>query len=210
MVPERWAAADNVREADRLKMERVQATFAAIQASLAQGQAVVFPTDTVPALAALPSHYAEIYRLKSRSRSKPLILMGGSLAQLQPYIAGWHPAWAGVAAQAWPGAVTLVLPASTQVPPDLVAADGSIGLRWTAHPEAQALLLQIGALVTTSVNRSGQPALTTAATIRAEFPNLAILDAPFPPPAPPSTVLRWTEAGWQILRQGDWQLPDVS
>ncbi len=183
-------------------------TLAAVQQSLAQGQAVVFPTDTVPALAALPPYYAEIYRLKSRSRSKPLILMGGSLEQLQPYAADWQPAWTTVASQAWPGAVTLVLPASAQVPPDLVAADGSIGLRWTAHPAAQALLLQTGVLVTTSVNRSGQPALTTPTTIRAEFPALPILDAPFPPPAPPSTVLRWTDTGWQILRQGAWQLPD--
>lgn len=175
--------------------------------ALQHGEAVVFPTDTVPALAALPQHYEVIYRLKGRSRQKPLILMGGSLAQLRGYIEGWQAAWEEAIAAAWPGAATFVLPASEAVPPDLVAADGSIGLRWTANPEAQALLRETGVLVTTSVNRSGEPALETAEAIAAEFPDLAMLAAPFPAAAPPSTVIRWEVGGWQILRQGAWLLP---
>ncbi|MFL0748447.1 MAG: Sua5/YciO/YrdC/YwlC family protein, partial [Prochlorococcus sp.] len=45
---------------------------------LKAGSAALFPTDTLPALAASPDHAAQLWTIKRRSADKPLILMGAS------------------------------------------------------------------------------------------------------------------------------------
>ncbi|MEY3299650.1 MAG: hypothetical protein RLZZ597_2910 [Cyanobacteriota bacterium] len=195
--------------------------LAAVQA----GQLVSFPTDTVPALATLPQASDRIYQIKQRSQTKPLILMGANRADLWPYITGTEAEqtqWTTMADRYWPGALTLVLPASDRLPPAMNPANtGTLGLRIPDHPLAQYLLERTGPLATTSVNHSGQPALETLAEIAAEFPEITTLspaalaeiyaqlgDAPVPPMEKPqgsglpSTVVAWRDGHWDVLRQG--------
>jgi L-threonylcarbamoyladenylate synthase len=177
-----------------------------------------FPTDTVPALAARPDQGDRIYATKGRSPDKPLILMGARLADLLPYVQGTANElvqWQQVADQCWPGALTLVLPASDRLPAAMnPQKTGTLGIRVPDHSLARHLLAQTGPLATTSVNRSGQPALIERAAIAQHFPGLLQLDeptlksleqalGPFPSGSGlPSTVVKWQAAGWQVLRQG--------
>jgi L-threonylcarbamoyladenylate synthase len=83
------------------------------------GLLVSFPTDTVPALAAVPEKAALIFAAKQRSQDKPLILMAASAEDLWPYVKGSegeYKIWQEVADRYWPGALTLVLAASDCVP----------------------------------------------------------------------------------------------
>lgn len=183
-----------------------------------------FPTDTVPALATRPDQAANIYQFKARPAEKPLILMGADLADLLPYVHGTDDAivaWQRVAEQYWPGALTLVLPASDRVPAAMNPMQtGTLGIRVPNHPVARYLLAQTGPLATTSVNRSGQPPLTDQSAIVQTFPDLWVLTATAlgqieaeigtVSPAPsqvPSTVVQWQPSGWQIVRQGAIQFP---
>lgn len=166
------------------------------------GEAVCYPTDTVPALAALPERSQVIYDLKQRSRDKPLVLMADCVEQLRPYIQGWEPAWTELSERGWPGALTLVLPASDLVPAEAIAQGDSVGVRVPDLAIARQVLACTGPLFATSVNRSGQPPLLKAADIALSFPTLPILQAEFPSPAPPSTVLKWQAGCWKTLRQG--------
>jgi L-threonylcarbamoyladenylate synthase len=81
--------------------------------------------------------------------------------------------------------------------------DGTIGVRIPNHEQARKLLRATGPLATTSVNRSGEPALTDQGAIATQFPEL-LLPEDFGPPGSgqASTVLNWNGAGWEILRQG--------
>lgn len=189
-----------------------------ITAARSGASLVSFPTDTVPALACRPDAAGLIYAAKQRSESKPLILMAASAAELWDYVLG-SPAeralWAQIAAQHWPGALTLVLPASEQLPRSMNPSDPStIGLRVPNHPAAQQILALTGPLASTSVNRSGQPALLSLSEINQQFPevftlsaaDLAKLGNAAPGSGQPSTVAKWTGDGWQILRQGEIQL----
>ncbi|MEM6433662.1 MAG: L-threonylcarbamoyladenylate synthase [Cyanobacteria bacterium P01_D01_bin.115] len=186
-----------------------------------------FPTDTVPALAARPDQGDRIYAAKARSADKPLILMGASWDDLQPYIHGDDTAvttWQRMAARYWPGALTLVLPASEQVPMAMNPLQtGTVGIRVPAHPLACHLLAQTGPLATTSVNRSGQPALEEMTAIATQFPELLILSAAaiadlkatlrefsMQASGVPSTVIAWREPRWQVLRQGSVQVDEIS
>ena len=185
-----------------------------------------FPTDTVPALAGRPDQGNRIYAAKARPADKPLILMGASWEDLQPYIQGDHAAvttWRNLADRYWPGALTLVLPASERVPMAMNPLQtGTVGIRVPAHPLARHLLAQTGPLATTSVNRSGQPALEEMTAIATQFPELLILSTAaitalkttlgefsIQASGVPSTVIAWRESGWKVLRQGSVPVDEI-
>lgn len=208
-----------------------QVSLQELVAAVQRGELISFPTDTVPALAARPEAGDRIYTAKERSPDKPLILMGVSLDDLRPYITGTEAElahWSAIAAQYWPGALTLVLPASDRLPPTMNPQQtGTVGLRIPNHPLARHLLSHTGPLATTSVNRSGQPALETMTAIETSFSQVFTLDqatqieiytllqVEIPPQDQPqgsglpSTVVRWQEGGWEVLRSGAIALPKV-
>jgi L-threonylcarbamoyladenylate synthase len=182
-----------------------------------------FPTDTVPALAARPDQSDRIYATKQRPADKPLILMGATLDDLLPFVCGSAEdlaIWQSIAARYWPGALTLVLPASDQVPVAMNPLQtGTLGIRVPDHALARYLLAQTGPLATTSVNRSGQPPLEDMAAIAAQFPELTVLSEAALADARaeignfamsasgvPSTVISWQAGQWTVLRQGAVQL----
>ncbi|MBW4542388.1 MAG: L-threonylcarbamoyladenylate synthase [Myxacorys chilensis ATA2-1-KO14] len=194
-----------------------QVPFDTIVSALLEGNHLAsFPTDTVPALAARPDRADLIFQAKQRSFTKPLILMAGTIADLWQYVTGSDDElkiWQQVAETYLPGALTLVLPASDRVPVTMNPSDPTtIGLRVPNSAIAQTILVQTGALATTSVNRSGQPALLTMPEIEAQFPDVLTLSpSEFPvlnaaASGTPSTVVKWVDRGWQVLRQGSVQL----
>ena len=161
---------------------------------LHSGSAALFPTDTVPALAARPEAAAQLWQLKRRPARKPMILMGADaealLAALDLPI---EPQWRAMAERCWPGAVTLVLPARGRLARALHGEGSSLGLRIPACPVALELLRRTGPLATTSANRSSEPPCGTAAEAATLFPLLPLL-GPVPWPqgsGQPSTVLAW-------------------
>jgi L-threonylcarbamoyladenylate synthase len=195
-----------------------QVSLAALIAGVNSGQSLIsFPTDTLPALAARPDRADLIFTTKQRSLDKPLILMAATVSDLWPYVQGMAAecqVWQQVADRHWPGALTLVLPASDLVPATMNPKNPTtIGVRVPNCAIAQAILAQTGPLATTSANRSGQPALQTMTEIAAEFPQVLTLALTELAPLPPaeisgsasgiaSTVAKWTGADWQVLRQG--------
>jgi L-threonylcarbamoyladenylate synthase len=175
------------------------------------GRLVSFPTDTVPALATLPEKAGLIFAAKQRSQDKPLILMAASAEDLWPYIKGSeheYEIWQQVVNKYWPGALTLVLPASDRLPLDMNPTDPTtIGIRVPDSAIARSILAKTGPLATTSANFSGQPPLETMAEIAVQFPDaLALANTEFVGEdsgvGVPSTVVKWTGINWQILRQG--------
>lgn len=193
-----------------------QVSMSALVAGARSGQLVSFPTDTVPALAVRPDRSELIFTAKQRSQEKPLILMGAFPAALWPFVKGTDAEmeiWQQVAQKYWPGALTLVLPASEKVPAVLNPTDPTtIGVRVPNSRIAIAILSQTEPLATTSANRSGEPPLKTMAEIEAQFPEVLTLqptelEAEQPVTSGvPSTVAKWIGVGWEILRQGGIQL----
>ncbi|NEO26130.1 MAG: L-threonylcarbamoyladenylate synthase [Kamptonema sp. SIO4C4] len=195
-----------------------QVSLSALINAAKQGQLVSFPTDTVPALATSPVAAEKIFAAKQRAQTKPLILMGASWADLLPYVQGTSEEiahWEAIAQHYWPGALTLVLPASPRLPKAMNPQDPTtIGLRIPDAPLARQILAETQPLATTSVNRSGEPPLETLAAIETTFPEIYTLQHPDVPrnakmgSGQPSTVAKWTSKGWNILRQGSVVLPE--
>jgi L-threonylcarbamoyladenylate synthase len=174
------------------------------------GSVVSFPTDTVPALAVIPKRAELLYRVKQRPATKPLILMGASLKDLLPYVTGTEAErqnWKAIADKYFPGALTLVLPKSELVPAAINPTESqTIGIRIPDSQTAREILQHTGVLATTSANLSGQASLITTEEIERVFPQIAVLQVRSPDRAKgsglPSTIVKWTADGWQLLRQG--------
>jgi L-threonylcarbamoyladenylate synthase len=194
-----------------------QGSIPELVAAARAGQLVGFPTDTVPAIAAIPAAAAAIYATKQRTTEKPLILMAATAEELWPFVQGDTTAqaiWKAVAVRHWPGALTLVLPKGDRSTPQIhaftamnAADPATLGIRVPNWPLALEILKQTGPLVTTSLNRSGQPPLENLSEITQAFPSLVTPSANLwhlPPGKDrvPSTVAQWRDEGWLILRQG--------
>jgi L-threonylcarbamoyladenylate synthase len=172
------------------------------------GAVVSFPTDTVPALAVRPDRAELIYQLKQRDLSQPLILLAANSADLWPFARGSsaeQAIWQQMASRYWPGALTLVLPASTRVNAGLnQTGTDTIGLRVPNCDVAREILRQTGALATSSANISGEAPLLNMIRVERVFPTVTTLAGENyqPPTSLPSTVIKWTGSAWEVLRPG--------
>jgi len=175
--------------------------------TLKSGLPIIFPTDTLPAIGCLPKFSNIIYEFKKRDRNKPLILMGSEYKQLIDYV---HESakedYDNIASKYWPGALTIVIPASEKQTVNLTSNDLTIGLRIPKSYMAQSLLSVTGPLLTSSANISGFKGSITAEGIALDLPSVKIL-GPIPwkkSSGKASTIIFWKKSGdWRLIREGE-------
>jgi L-threonylcarbamoyladenylate synthase len=179
----------------------------AAQAVLA-GSVVIFPTDTLYGLAADPcdaSAVRRIFAAKGRSEGKALPLVAADIAQVEQFLGALTPQGRRLAQQLWPGALTLVVAAPANLPDEVTAGSGTVGIRVPDHPVARALCRACERpLTATSANLSGQPP-TSDPDIAAQLlgPNIEVLlDAGPTRGGPPSTIVDLTADTPRLLRSG--------
>jgi tRNA threonylcarbamoyl adenosine modification protein (Sua5/YciO/YrdC/YwlC family) len=137
--------------------------FTVIEAVIAlnAGKLVGVPTDTVYGVAADPwseSGMNALFDLKGRGPEHPVALLVADLEQAHELVDITAIA-ERLAAEFWPGPLTLVLPAARDLPPWIGdQARGTVGVRVPQHPVALDLLDKAGTLAVTSANRSGEEA----------------------------------------------------
>ena len=187
------------------KMITEQFGISDLALKLNKGSLALFPTDTLPALCSCPKYSKEIWTIKKRPLSKPLILMGGCLDDLFELV---HPCaledGLKLAKMYWPGALTIVLPTIGNFSEDLNCRSNSLGFRVPDLRLARDLLLKTGPLATTSANISGEAPVKDALEASIKFPGIPIL-APVPWPnssGMASTVVEWENGMWNLLRPG--------
>lgn len=126
-----------------------------------EGGIILYPTDTVWGIgcdATNPDAVAKVYALKRRDDSKALICLVDSDNRLQRYVRHVPDvAWQLIDAVEKP--TTLILDGAVNLAPNLIAEDGSIGMRITKEPFSHELCYRFQkAIVSTSANISGEPA----------------------------------------------------
>ena len=139
---------------------------------LREGGVILYPTDTVWGIgcdATNAEAVAKVYKMKQRDDSKALICLVDSDARLQRYAKQVPPvAWDLLDAAVNP--MTVILDGAVNLAPNLIADDGSIALRITKEPFSHELCYRFQkALVSTSVNISGQPAAQNYCDIAPEL-----------------------------------------
>ena len=175
--------------------------------TLKSGLPIIFPTDTLPAIGCLPRFSNIIYEFKKRDKDKPLILMGSEYKQLVDYVQeSAKEDYENIASKYWPGALTMVIPASEKHTTILTSSDLTLGLRIPNSYLAQSLMRETGPLLTSSANISGFEGSTTVEGITLDFPSLKIL-GPIPwgkRSGKASTIIFWKKSGdWRLIREGE-------
>lgn len=176
---------------------------------LRAGHLVIYPTETAYALGAdaTNAHSVQaIFRCKGRRRGKSLPLIVGSLAMAER-VGRLNALARRLGRRYWPGALTLVVPSRRRLPRGVVAANGTVALRLSSHPVARRLSRGLGQpVVATSANRSGRANSYSVRALTGAFgrqrETVYLLSAGTLPRRPPSTIVRPTNFGLQILRQG--------
>jgi L-threonylcarbamoyladenylate synthase len=180
----------------------------AAAAALRGGGLVAFPTETFYGLGAAalqPSAVRRIFEVKGRPDTKPLLVLVDSMAMVDAVALEIPPRARALMAAHWPGALTLVLRARPDVPGEITAGSGTVGVRLSGHPLARALVSALGEPVTApSANPRGLPAPTTAADVLAQFRGRIelVLDGGATAGGEPSTVLDVTVDPPRVIRAG--------
>lgn len=141
--------------------------------ALRQGKLVAYPTEAVWGLGCDPFNpraVADLIALKGRKAAKGLILIAADFEQIERFLEIGDAETKQRILATWPGPVTWVIPASTDVPSWLQGKRGSLAVRVTDHPVASALCRTFGgAIVSTSANPSGAPPARTQIKTRTYF-----------------------------------------
>lgn len=175
--------------------------------ALRAGELIAFPTETVYGLganAADPQAVSRIFALKGRPSDHPVIVHLGHADQLQQWVANIPSVAARLAAEFWPGPLTLILPKAAQVHSVVTGGQDSIGIRVPAHPIARQLLAAFGGgIAAPSANRYGRLSPTRAAHVRDEFGDaLLLLDGGESPIGVESTIVSCLGNVARLLRPG--------
>lgn len=132
---------------------------------LRKGGVILYPTDTVWGIgcdATNAEAVKRVYEIKQRDDSKALICLVDSDARLQRYVrnvpdVAWQLIDSLKESDSKP--TTLILDGAINLAENLIAEDGSIGMRITQEPFSKELCYRFQkAIVSTSVNISGEPA----------------------------------------------------
>jgi L-threonylcarbamoyladenylate synthase len=197
-----------VLKADPNDPERLEFVLDYATRMILAGKVIAFPTDTFYGLGADPFNLAavsEIFRIKRRTSERPLPLLVASLDQAAD-LANDPPAmFFELAKRYWPGPLTILVPASRQIPLKVTANTRKVGLRWPKAPLAVGLIVSAGRPLTgTSANLSDCPACTSAEEVEGQLSEdlPLILDGGVTEGKLASTVIDLTGGRGRILRAG--------
>lgn len=140
---------------------------------LKQGGVIAYPTEAVYGLGCDPHQLEAVQRileLKQRPTEKGLILVAADIAQLEEWLLPLGDDIRQRILASWPGPVTWLCPAPSEVSTLLRGKHTSLAVRVSDHPQVQALCRAFGgAIVSTSANISDQPAALNAQEVKTIF-----------------------------------------
>ncbi|MCB2408976.1 L-threonylcarbamoyladenylate synthase [Hymenobacter lucidus] len=185
-----------------------QEVDAAVDALLLQ-QVILYPTDTVWGLgcdAEVPPAVEQLYKIKSRPAEKGMIVLVADEEMFAKYAQVVPPNLAELlASQERP--TTYIVAGSRHLAPNLLAPDGTIGLRVVLHDEfTYKVVRRLGhGLVSTSANISGEPTAATYAEVNPAIVRAADYVVSWrqddQTAAQPSTVVRvLPDGGLEVVR----------
>lgn len=187
-------------------------TVARAAATLRGGGVVVLPTDSVYGIccAATPGNpaHGRIFDIKRRDRAQTLPWFVADVDDLARYGLDVSARALRLAERLWPGALTIVVRASAEVPPEYAQpGDGgaTIALRVPASDLDRAVVRALGVpLAQTSANTHGAPAATSGSGLDPAIVAAAdlVLDAGPAPVGVASTIVEATSDELRILRAG--------
>lgn len=167
---------------------------------LKSGGIILYPTDTIWGLgcdATNEKAVEKIFKIKKRSESKSLIILVDDEAKINRYIKNMPDvAWDIIEFSTKP--TTLILDGAVNLAKNIIAEDGSVGIRLCKQSFCKELIRKFGkAIVSTSANISGEESPKSFQDISYEIKNSVdyIVDLPefYESKNPPSSIIKISE-----------------
>jgi L-threonylcarbamoyladenylate synthase len=182
---------------------------------LKRGGVIAYPTETVYGLgvdALNERGIRRLFEIKLRAPDKPISVLVRDAVMLGRVVSRIPPMARPIMERHWPGPVTIVFPASSDIPPLLTGQTGTIGARISPHPFVKQLFNSFDSpLTATSANISGGEGLIEPEDILRTFGgriDLVIGMSEFMEGVG-STVVDVTGKKPRIIRQGKVKVKDV-
>lgn len=125
---------------------------------LKSGGTILYPTDTIWGIGCDATNVEairKIFEIKKREKSKSVIILVESERRLQELVDVPEMAWEIIDLSEKP--VTIVYESAKNLPPEILAEDGSIGIRLVKDDFCRQLISKLNKpLVSTSANFSGE------------------------------------------------------
>jgi L-threonylcarbamoyladenylate synthase len=175
---------------------------------IARGGIIAFRTDTFYGLGADPFNenaVRSIRKLKEREDDKPILVLISDARQIERFIASRSELFDAVTRSYWPGPLTVIGVAHPELPTELTAGSGTIGVRLPDGKRVRDLVHACGgALTATSANLSGSLPARSAEEVQTYFPNGIdlIIDNGDVTVDQPSTVLDLSGPEPRVVREG--------
>lgn len=174
---------------------------------LQEGKIFFYPTETLYGLGTAPYQEEWIHNLcvaKGRPENKPLPLIASSVEHARKAWVEWNPVVERLIDAFWPGPLTIVLKASSDLPDVVHGKTGKLGIRVSSHPLATFLAeLAGGLIIATSANLSGEMPVMDPSLIPGPMKSFisVIIDGGVLAGLP-STVVDCSEGKFEIIREG--------
>ena len=186
-----------------------QSDPAQIQAEkiIRSGGVIAFRTDTFYGLGADPknaSAVSKVSELKGRE-GKPILVLVSDSDLLRQYVRQTSELFQRLAKHFWPGPLTLIGEATNDLPEELTAATGTVGVRLPDDEGVRALLRFCGgALTATSANPTAAQPARRASEVANYFPTGVdlIIDGGEVNASEPSTVVDLSGPTPVVVREG--------
>ena len=176
--------------------------------TLRNGGIIVYPTDTIWGIGCDAKNEAavkKVFEIKRRADSKSMILLVDAPGRIPLYSDAMPDiAWDLIECADTP--TTIIYSKAKGLAPNVIAEDGSVGIRVTKEKFSHALCERFGfPIVSTSANISGEPSAKFFAEISEEILNAADYVVKFrrddKTPSSPSKIIKIEENGvFKIIR----------
>ncbi len=129
-------------------------------ATIKAGGAFLYPTDTIWGIGCDALNEAaveKVFEIKQRPANKSLIVLLADARDIIQYVAAPHPDIIAIV-EALNEPTTIIYDGALEFPLNVLAVDGSVGIRVTTDPFCRALIKRIQRpVISTSANISGTP-----------------------------------------------------
>ncbi len=176
---------------------------------LKKGGTILYPTDTIWGIGCDATNVKaveKVYKIKQRPDSKSLITLVSDTDQLQEYAQNIPPTVFDLIKQS-EKPITIIYPKGKGLASNVIAEDGSVGIRIVNHPFCQKLIRVLGnPIVSTSANISGTPSPIYFRAISQEIRNsvdyVVEIDQELIEEIKPSRIIKLEENGlFTIIRE---------
>lgn len=148
----------NVHAHQFLRVDQPRCLMEKITEILKSGGTILYPTDTIWGIGCDATNVEairKIFEIKKREKSKSVIILVESERRLQELVDVPEMAWEIIDLSEKP--ITIVYESAKNLPPEILAEDGSIGIRLVKDDFCRQLISKLNKpLVSTSANFSGE------------------------------------------------------